>query len=71
MGLRFTSLEFASTEAREAVTQRVAAAGKTVAVMQDIVAVHDPWRNVFLLHVGVISDPAQALLISEAASSVS
>ena len=64
VGLRFFTVVFATEQARQAVLDRIAAAGIATAREGDIVAVQDPWRNTLLLRVGTTPDARAAAAIA-------
>jgi catechol 2,3-dioxygenase len=60
-GLLAATIEFADTDARAAVVDRLERAGIVTAPNQEAIVVRDPWRNLLLLVVGPPSSATQAL----------
>jgi catechol 2,3-dioxygenase len=65
-GLRFFTLDFGSDAARDAVVARIRAAGIDCAQHEDVLVVHDPWRNRIALHIGTLADAPAAEALAAA-----
>ena len=59
-GLRFFTVVLPSDEARQAVVERVTAAGLPATTVGSAIAIQDPWKNTILLVVGATADAGTA-----------
>lgn len=66
VGLRFYTINLPSEEARQAVVERVQAAGLPATAVGEVVAVSDPWQNVALLRIGEPSSAQAATSLDDA-----